>query len=776
MSSNLHYVYDGSFYAFTASGGFIMEQTFPDLSYNMDGMFERFDVTDAVQVLFDVRIFNEKIGLIKDASNDEIIDSSFDWLIHGGFPNDTITITANEFTANMAENQVISLGRYTTLYSEFSEYVRTYFGYYGGFASLFRGSSSFMINKDSLLDPSGFMHLITAYENLDTGEIVTDLSGEIQISNINNLLRAAVIRNTFGNRHKNNEGNLPTDGFMSGDIIFIPNGTDVTIKLNIASEAFLPMNNFGDQNLPEHTQNNSYSSPDKLYSADYFASISQLKRVSRAPLLIRLANLPDEVVSDYTPYVPHSYGSDDTNNVIVIQASSANPNSINIYVGTGSTVEPYYSFYTTSNETTSWDEIIDVSNTYTFHRVTGSGNFHPFYISDVGYEQVSTSNISLTGDGSANSGIVEGQSFTLSFNNSVNNLFYYCTSHSEMIDEFTISVPEPEVLVPTINYNWINRGYEFGDKNWTSIAMSDNGRYQSATMYQKKIHTSDDYGITWKPISQTLNQLWTCIAMSSDGAIQFASTYYSYLYKSTDSGATWTKNSYVHQWTGVDMDASGQYVTGVIINGYIKVSNDSGATWTSFGKNLGKKVWGAIKVSYTGKYQTALAVNDGIYRSTDFGVTWEQKLNEKVTWKSVTMDSTGQYQMSCAENGYVYQSNDYGNTWEKLEKLGVRQWVSVSMSGDNYKRTILAKYDKIIVSVDGGFIWKETGEDMFYKPWSSISMSFSGNFQSASVWGGSVYTLYIDPNDAPLPSPSTEESGSTSMNGALIDGSPVDNS
>ena len=775
MSSNLYYVFDGSYYAFTASGGFIMETSFPDLSYNMDGMFERFDVTDAVQVLFDVSIFNEKLGLIKDASNDEVLDSSFNFELYGGFPNDSITIDANEFTSNMAENQVISLGRYTTLYSEFSEYVRTYFGYYGGFASLFKGSSSFTINNDALLDPSGFIQLITAYENPDTGEFVTDLSGEIEISNINNLLRAAVIRNTFGNRHKNNEGNLPTDGFMSGDLIFVPNGTDVTIKLNIASEAFLPMNNFGDQNLPELTQNNSYSSPDQLYGADYFASLSQLKRVSRAPLLIRLANLPDEVVSDYTPYIPHSYGSDDTNNVIVIQASSANPNSTNVYVGTGSMSQPFYSFYTAANETTSWDGIIDVSNTYTFHRVTGSGNFHPFYISDVGYEQVSTSNISLTGDGSANSGIVEGQSFTLSFDSSVNNLYYYCTSHSNMIDEFTITVPEPaaepepEVQVPTINYNWINRGYEFGDKNWTSLAMSDNGRYQSSTMYQNKIHTSDDYGITWTPISQTLNQLWTCISMSSDGAIQFASTYYSNLYKSTDYGATWTKNSYIHQWTGIDMDSSGQYVTGVIINGYIKVSNDSGASWTSFGKNLGKKVWGAVKVSYTGKYQTALAVNDGIYRSVDYGITWDQKLDEKVTWKSVTMDSTGQYQMACAENGCVYNSDDYGNTWEKLEELGVRQWVSVSMSGDNYKRTILAKYDKIIISIDGGVIWKETGEDMFYKPWSTISMSFSGNFQSASVWGGSIYTLYIDPNDAPLPS-STEESGSTSMNGALIDG------
>ena len=28
MSSNLFYVFDGSYYAFTASGGFVMEETF----------------------------------------------------------------------------------------------------------------------------------------------------------------------------------------------------------------------------------------------------------------------------------------------------------------------------------------------------------------------------------------------------------------------------------------------------------------------------------------------------------------------------------------------------------------------------------------------------------------------------------------------------------------------------------------------------------------------------------------------------------------------------
>ncbi len=627
-NDNLYFVYDGSICAFTASGGFTMEEGFEDISLNYNGIFERYDVTDAVQLLFDVKVFNEKLGLIKDSSNNEIIDTSFDFVNHGGFPNDSITIDANEFVTNMKENQVVSLGRYTTLYSEFSEYVRTYFGYYGGFASLFKRSSDFSINNDKLLDPSGFIQLINGYTNPLTGEYVSDLSGSIEISNINNLLRVATLRNIFNNRDPNGIRYLPSDGFISGDVIFIPRGTDITLQVNIAAEAYMPINNFGEQNVPQLTQNNNYISPDKMYSADYFASLQNIKRISRAPLVLRLVNLPDEVVTDYVPYTPHIFNS--------TYGSNNNPDP----------------------------------------------------------------------------------------------------------DPDPDPEPEPETV---ISYNWVNRAYTLDNCNWTSLAISHNGQYQTASMYQNRLYISTDFGITWNQIDQVLNQLWTSVAISGDGATQFATTYYSYLYKSTDYGVTWVKNSYVHQWTDIDMDASGQYITGVIIDGYIKVSHDSGSTWSSYAKNFGKKVWSAVKLSYTGKYQTALALSDGIYGSNDYGITWKKHLTLDANWKDVTMDATGQYQMAIIENGNVYESTNFGETWTVIETLGVNQWVSVAMAGDGNKRTVLTKYGKIMLSVDG-VNYVETADEIYYKPWSSVAMSFSGHIQSASVWGGSIYTLYIDPN------------------------------
>ena len=74
---NTYYYLEGYYYTFNASGGFVGEEGAPALRYNLNELFDKFDLTDSVQVLYDVKTFNEKIGLIKDASNINILDTSF---------------------------------------------------------------------------------------------------------------------------------------------------------------------------------------------------------------------------------------------------------------------------------------------------------------------------------------------------------------------------------------------------------------------------------------------------------------------------------------------------------------------------------------------------------------------------------------------------------------------------------------------------------------------------------------------------------------------------
>lgn len=104
---NTYYYYEGYYYSFTGSGGYVGESGAPTLKYNINAIFEKFDMTDAVQVLFDVETFNKKIGIVKDASKN-VIDSSFNDST-GNFPNDSLSISAQEFVEGMNTRQIISL-------------------------------------------------------------------------------------------------------------------------------------------------------------------------------------------------------------------------------------------------------------------------------------------------------------------------------------------------------------------------------------------------------------------------------------------------------------------------------------------------------------------------------------------------------------------------------------------------------------------------------------------------------------------------------------------
>ena len=129
---------------------------------------------------------------------------------------------------------------------------------------------------------------------------------------------------------------------------------------------------------------------------------------------------------------------------------------IHVYVSGGSMSEPYFEFYADSEGTTEISEL-DITNTYTFHRLNGATS-HPFYISDSGYEQESSAKITLTGDGSSNSGIAGSETFTISFEDGFtvgDTLSYYCTVHSNMIGEFTLT---ETVTLPNIPATAVSTG------------------------------------------------------------------------------------------------------------------------------------------------------------------------------------------------------------------------------------------------------------------------------------------------------------------------------
>lgn len=374
--------YEGFFYAFYGSGGFTMDQCFNTIKLTQPNPLLRYDVTKALQVKFDVRTFNAKLGLYKDANNIGITSTTFN-PVTDNFSIDEITISADEFVSGLSKQQVISVGSYSTMYGDFKQLVNTYFGYAGGFSSLFSQASEFDINN-GVFDASALINIITPYSR-PSGENVKQVTGSITISDINSLLKYAIDRNIFGNRNtqssvgtssdvsSNYTGNSNTqeqnyfksnygmaDGFIAGDLIFIPAGTTIKLHLVIDSENFNPLNNIGPSNVSEligtmdtnrtftsqfHPDNGSGPSAEphdmmiddnnqfdsngdpiegapvgtrKIFTERTTASTTNIDRILTAPLLILLDNLSTS--TDLQPGQQHMSLSD----IPIAASASAN--------------------------------------------------------------------------------------------------------------------------------------------------------------------------------------------------------------------------------------------------------------------------------------------------------------------------------------------------------------------------------------------------------------------------------------------------------------------
>lgn len=344
--------YSGLVYAFYGTGGFTMDQCFNTIQLLPEAQLYQYDVTQAVQVLFDVRTFNSKLGLYKDDNNQYITSTTFD-ISSDSFTVDSINISSLDFQDGLTASQVISVGTYNTMYTDYIEFVNTYFGYAGGFSSLFAAASEFDINQ-GVFDSNSFVNLLYPYSDV-SGENVKPLTGSITISNINNLLRYAVDSNVFNNRNPatanivdasgnpiepgstiydtysvssvtDGSGNASdicgnvvdnlqglyasnygtADGFVAGDLFFIPAGTTIKLHIVIDAEISNPLNNTGSTNVLNLISKQDFTSKYGTTSANYFtesstASIRNIDRTLTAPLLIKLANL-SSTEGTYTAY------------------------------------------------------------------------------------------------------------------------------------------------------------------------------------------------------------------------------------------------------------------------------------------------------------------------------------------------------------------------------------------------------------------------------------------------------------------------------------------
>ena len=259
--------YAESVYALNATGGFTMERGFDTIELATQTAPVHVDVTDAVQVTMAVATFSDKLGAFTTATD--------------SFANDSITLSAAELKAGLTAASVISVGKYSTLYSDFQSYVAAYFGFNGGFESLFTAASEFAIDTNNSFAAASFIALLNGDSTVAAaGNYVNELTGSITIANIAQILKYAVDGNVFGNRDPATKNWGLGDKFVAGDLIWVPAGTQITLNLAIDSEALAPLNNL--------SAATSSSGSGTNFAQSTAATTTLITRVSHAPLLIKL--------------------------------------------------------------------------------------------------------------------------------------------------------------------------------------------------------------------------------------------------------------------------------------------------------------------------------------------------------------------------------------------------------------------------------------------------------------------------------------------------------
>jgi hypothetical protein len=278
--------YVGLYYALSGMGGYQIEEGLKTITLIPVNQISQYDTTDSLQVKFDVRTFNQAIGLYKDSTNQNIITTSFNETTNA-FPTDRIELTANQFVSGMTnENQVISVGKLKNVYQDFIKYVNDYFGFPNGFSTLFTLSSQIGING-GVFDAKEFIKVIGGETlNTATGEYIKDLSGSITLNSINQLLNYVNYSNPFNNRTTGVTS--IKNGFIEGDIIFVPYGITITLNLDIIPYG-IQLNTLGSSLLSQLNTSTNYTN--NYFSVETTTTNTKIKRIVKAPLLIKLMNL-----------------------------------------------------------------------------------------------------------------------------------------------------------------------------------------------------------------------------------------------------------------------------------------------------------------------------------------------------------------------------------------------------------------------------------------------------------------------------------------------------
>lgn len=587
-------VYGGEYYAIDTSGGFSMDQSLPKIPFGQNGPITRFDVTDALQIVFDVATFNERIGIIKDASNIETL--SADLNERGELLVDSVTISTGDFIDGINATSIISMGSLSTLYSDFNDTVKTYFGLPNGFASLFAAAANYNVNG-GIFNATTFINLINGNTFDPSGSYISDLSGYFTVNSINSVLRYACVTDVLGNRP--NGAYDISNGFLDGDLLFIPKGMTINLSVNIDAElpGAEPINT-GPFNLLLQDASFNYADISNNVYKRTSSTVTSISQTYEVPMLIILKNTIAQNTSNFGQNWTILYPVN--KNWLAISMSSSGEYQTAIEEGGRIYV---------SN---------DYGVTWTVEYNIGVSSSNCVSISQTGQYQTASNgtNIYISID--------FGQSWSMVFNMGKSNIFL-CIS---LTGQYQTIVSCGDTVYTSNNYGitW----NALSDTNLdiynsietfptAGLAISYNGQYQ--TIVSENIYLSSDYGRTWRDVS-TPNDL--------------------------DD----------RNWEGIAMSSNGRYQTAIESGGEIYISADFGNTWRFINSPIvTDKQWQAVEMTSTGEYQVVIEKLGTVYMSVDYGASWRQSDSPLVNgrnWQAIALSANGLYISAAEYGGYIH--------------------------------------------------------------------------------------------------------------------------
>jgi hypothetical protein len=280
-------ILSGYYFAFDASGGFAIEEGFDNIVVNPITRLVQIDTTNIIQIVMDYKYINSLLGFYYEyvdgsyniSSQNKHIDSSGILQID---ISDNITINSTQFIQNININSVISVGNLSTLYIDYFNYIGNVFSNHD-ITQIYTASNINII--DTSFGKQEFINLIDNSMNSIDPNCNNILTGQVNISNIIQILNYSCKYNIFNNR-PNNSYKI-SNGFQPKDLIYIQNGIKIKLETGLT-------NNTG-SNI-ETIINQQYVNPITVAANDYESYTESiinniLSRTVQIPILIILEDL-----------------------------------------------------------------------------------------------------------------------------------------------------------------------------------------------------------------------------------------------------------------------------------------------------------------------------------------------------------------------------------------------------------------------------------------------------------------------------------------------------